>query len=306
MRQFLAVGALVALASGLLVLGGVAVRDDRHAQVDLGPVRDELVEVAAGVAVAVGLVLHAVRQLRDALLRVVDCEFEPRLTVVAVAVVVLVLTVRDDVHADLVVVLDLLRVAHLHALAACGAVHLAVEDRRAAQVLGDFHVGVDAVDALVLAALVLAVRDGRDAHVFVLGQEVAVDALEAHPVAVLVAAVGDFRHALLGVAVLGEHEAFGARVALTAVTVTTLVCARRLAGDRGADPLRGRVRERDAVLVRVVRVARLALETLLRPGLVCGDEAVGQVLLGQEGRSVLVAHCRPVCVSLASLALHLD
>ena len=58
--------------------------------------------------------------------------------------------------------------------------------------------------------------------------------------------------------------------------------------------MRFRVRECDAVLLRVVGVARLTLEALLGPAEVGSHEAVRQVLLGQERRTVLLALRDPV------------
>jgi len=102
--------------------------------------------------------------------------------------------VIDDVHADLVVVLDLVLVARLVAHPAGCALHFAVEYWRAAQVIDDFHIGIHAVQAFIFAALVLAVRDFFDAHVFVLRKEVPFDALETHAVTVVVVTVGDFQN----------------------------------------------------------------------------------------------------------------
>jgi len=130
-----------------------------------------------------------------ALLVVVGGELLIGVTLIAVAVVVLVLTVLDEVNADLVVVLDLIRVADLVAHTTGCALRFAVEYWRAAQVIDDFHLGCHAVQALVFAALVLAVRDGFDAHVFVLGKVVPVDALETLAITVVVATIGDFLNA---------------------------------------------------------------------------------------------------------------
>jgi len=228
-----------------------------------------------------------VRHLGHADSGVVVSDLVPILAVVAVAVVVLVGTVGDRRHADLVVVLDLAGVAELCALAAGGALHAAVRDRRAAQVVLDFDVGVSAVEAGARAPVVFAAGDCRDAHVLVLGQVVAVQALEALAVAVVVVAVGDGRHAG---AVLDQRLARGARGALAAVALAALDSARRRARERRADALCVRVRERDAVLLIVVCLARLALEALLGVRAeVGGDEAMRQVVRSQERGAVLLA-----------------
>jgi len=233
-----------------------------------------------------------VREFRDAHAGVVRRDAEPGLAVVASAVVVVVGALRDDGHADLVVVLDLTRAALDLALAAGRPLHRAVRDRGAADVVGDFHLRRGALETGAVALVVQAVVDGRHADVPVVGRAaLPVEAGQAVAVAVLAAAVGDCGHAG---AVAHQHFALGAPCALALVAVATLVGPHRGLGQRGAHALCLCVREREAVLLRVVGVARLALEALLSPAEVGSHEAVRQVLLGQERRAVLLALRDPV------------
>jgi len=156
---------------------------------------NEDVASRASCAVPVCVLFRAVRHLRHAHFFVVYCDLVPVGAVVACAVVVVVRAFLDDVHADLVVVLDLFRVADLRAFATLLALHFAVLDRLAAQVVGDLHLVSFAVETCARALLVLAVVDGLDAHVLVLGELVAVHALQAIPVAVVVVAVEYCGHA---------------------------------------------------------------------------------------------------------------
>jgi len=147
-RQFLAVDTLEAVSVIEIVpLVRQAILNFRTALVVLGGMRDQLVFVDARLAVSRGLVLHAVRHFGHTRAFAVPGDLVPILAEVAPAVVVVVGTVVDDVHADLVVVLGLACLAELRALAALGALHLAVGDCRAALVLGDFHLGVFAAVA---------------------------------------------------------------------------------------------------------------------------------------------------------------
>jgi len=87
-------------------------------------------------------------------------------TLVACTVVVVVCAVRDFLDADVVFILNVANVADLLATAFAGVrVHFAVLDRRAAQVVLDFHVGVHAVQAGPGTLVVYATVDGLYAHV---------------------------------------------------------------------------------------------------------------------------------------------
>lgn len=89
------------------------------------------------------------RHFRDTLLVVVRGHLESVCTEVASAVVQIVDAVRDNVHADLVRILDLVVAADLSAAAGTGVgVHFAVGDCRTAQVVGDFDVAIGAVATL--------------------------------------------------------------------------------------------------------------------------------------------------------------
>jgi len=181
------------------------------------------------VAVAVSFLGRAVRLFGHAQVLVVYGHFLPGFAVVALAAVVLVLAVRDHVHADLVVVLDLARCAHDVADAAGRPLHRTVLDCRAAHVVGDLHLGRSAVQARARALVVGAVVDGLDAHVrVVLRSELAVQAGQAVAVAVLGVAVRDGRHAL---AFGGQHLARGTLAALAAVALAALVGAHGRARD---------------------------------------------------------------------------
>lgn len=109
------------------------------------------------------------RHLGDTNPVIVNRELPTILTVVADAVVVLVLAVRDDFHADLVVILDLVVFALLTAtFCACVGIYCAVFDFRTANVVGDFDLVCLAVLAMACTLVVDTVVNCFDAHVFVL------------------------------------------------------------------------------------------------------------------------------------------
>jgi len=106
-----------------------------------------------------------VRCFRDTHFGIVHSDFVFVVAVVTGAVVIVVITVRDNDVAD-VVLLNLAEFANLVTYpAAVSVIDLAVEDCRTALVLSNFYLFILAVEALSRASLVYAVVDCNDTHV---------------------------------------------------------------------------------------------------------------------------------------------
>jgi len=111
-------------------------------------------------------------------------------TEVTGTVVHVVLTIRDNYVAD-VVLLSLSEFANLVAFSTGKRVNFAVEDFRTALVIGDFNVFSLAVEARSRALLVYAVVNFSDTHVRIICKVLPVEAFQTFAVAVVVVAVGD-------------------------------------------------------------------------------------------------------------------
>jgi len=131
---------------------------------------------------------------RDTHFVIVYSDLIPSFTEVTGTVVHVVLTIRNNYVAD-VVLLSLADFANLVAFSTgCSVVHFAVEDFRTALVIGDFNVFSLAVEALPVALLVYAVVNFSDTHVRIICKVLPVEAFQTFAVAVVVVAVGDHRH----------------------------------------------------------------------------------------------------------------
>jgi len=127
---------------------------------------------------------------RDTHFVIVYSDLIPSLTEVTGTVVHVVLTIRDNYVAD-VVLLSLSEFANLVAFSTGERVHFAVEDFRTALVIGDFNVFSLAVEARSRALLVYAVVNFSDTHVRIICKVLPVEAFQTFAVAVVVVAVGD-------------------------------------------------------------------------------------------------------------------
>lgn len=147
--------------------------------------------MAACLAITGFELFRAVWYFSDTHFVIVHSNLIPIFTIVARTVVLLVFTIRDYIYADIIVILYLANHAFLLAITAGITVHLTVVDFRTALVIGDFHVGIFAVEAGARALLVYAVVNGWDTHVRVLCKVVPVEAFQTLAVTVVVVAVGD-------------------------------------------------------------------------------------------------------------------
>jgi len=127
---------------------------------------------------------------RDTHFVIVYSDLIPSFTEVTGTVVHVVLTIRDNYVAD-VVLLSLSEFANLVAFSTSERVHFAVEDFRTALVIGDFNVFSLAVEARSRALLVYAVVNFSDTHVRIICKVLPVEAFQTFAVAVVVVAVGD-------------------------------------------------------------------------------------------------------------------
>jgi len=127
---------------------------------------------------------------RDTHFVIVYSDLIPSFTEVTGTVVHVVLTIRDNYVAD-VVLLSLSEFANLVAFSTGERVHFAVEDFRTALVIGDFNVFSLAVEARSRALLVYAVVNLSDTHVRIICKVLPVEAFQTFAVAVVVVAVGD-------------------------------------------------------------------------------------------------------------------